>query len=260
VLSGDKQGLLELSNVTRRFGGVVAVNDLSMTINKGVIHGLIGPNGSGKSTTFNLIAGAVAVTAGSITYKGEKITSVPCYRRAALGIGRTFQATDLFDEFTTEENLSVAATLRHRVNFWSTVFRTESYRAEEQKIAAIVDNLIKTLRLSQVRGLMVRDLPHRHQKAVALGNALASQPELLLLDEPAAGLTHVEMDEMMSIYRDLQSSGLTILLVEHNMRAVMGLCDQITVLNQGKKIAEGTAAEISRNEAVVEAYLGIAKT
>jgi branched-chain amino acid transport system ATP-binding protein len=248
--------ILRLDAVSRHFGGISAVDDLSMSVSRRSIHGLIGPNGSGKTTTFNLISGEIPLSNGSIFFKGRNITGSRPHRMAQLGIARTFQATDLFPEFSVLQNFNVAAHLRSPTGFWSSVFRTPQDTCTQRKTRQRVDTILERLHLMEVRDMIVGDLPHRHQKAVALGNALATEPELLMLDEPAAGLTHHEIEEMMSVYRSLCDEGRTILIVEHNMRTVMALCNRITVLNQGKKIAEGTPSEVARNDLVVEAYLG----
>jgi branched-chain amino acid transport system ATP-binding protein len=248
--------ILRLDGVTRRFGGVCAVDDLSMRVSRRSIHGLIGPNGSGKTTTFNLIAGEMAPSNGAIFFKGRNITGSPPHRIARLGIARTFQATDLFPEFSVAQNLMIAAHLRAPMGFWSSVLRTPRYATARGKMWQRVDAILERLRLIEMRDMIVRDLPHRQQKAVALANALATDPELLMLDEPAAGLTHQEIEDIMALYRSLCDEGRTILIVEHNMRTVMTLCDRITVLNHGRKIAEGTPSEVAKNELVLDAYLG----
>jgi branched-chain amino acid transport system ATP-binding protein len=248
--------ILRLDGITRRFGGVCAVDDLSMRVSRRSIHGLIGPNGSGKTTTFNLIAGEIAPSSGAIFFKGRDITGSPPHRIARLGIARTFQATDLFPEFSVAQNLMIAAQLRAPMGFWSSVLRTPRYATARGKMRQRVDAILERLRLIEMRDMIVRDLPHRQQKAVALANALATDPELLMLDEPAAGLTHQEIEDIMSLYRSLCGEGRTILIVEHNMRTVMALCDRITVLNHGRKIAEGMPSEVANNELVLEAYLG----
>jgi branched-chain amino acid transport system ATP-binding protein len=254
--SDQSEIVLQLESVSRRFGGVIAVDDLDMSIRRGTIHGLIGPNGSGKSTTFNLISGEIPVSTGRIFFKGKEITGLHSYQMAGLGIARTFQAADLFPEFTVRENLAVASSSRSAGGFWDVLLCSASYRRSQREIERWAGAILERLGLSDVADLLVRELPHRHQKAMAFANALATDPDLVMLDEPAAGLTHQEMEEMSAFYRSLRDEGRTILLVEHNMRTVMSLCSRITVLNQGMKIAEGSPSEIAANPVVIEAYLG----
>jgi branched-chain amino acid transport system ATP-binding protein len=248
--------MLELRGVVKRFGGVVAVNHLTMSIGAGEIRGLIGPNGSGKSTVFNLICGVLAPNAGAIVFRGRDITGRSPHHVAAVGVSRTFQATTLFSEMTVEENLHLSSHLRAVGGLWGNLLWSPRYRAGERAARRWTAELLHDLRLAHIAHRVVRDLPHRDQKAVVLGNLLATGAELLLLDEPFAGLTAQETNEFMELIRQWRHRGKSILLVEHNIRSVMGLCDGITVLNHGAKIAEGTAAEIKQNAQVIEAYLG----
>jgi len=249
--------LLELREVSRNFGGLVAVDQLHMKVAQGTIHGLIGPNGSGKSTTFNVISGIHRATAGQVFFKGQDITGIRPHDLARKGISRTFQATDLFPEFTVKQNIVLSAELRMAAGPWGILACSRRYRRSENEIAEWAEEIMDGLQLTPARDMIVRDLPHRDQKAVALANALVTGAELLMLDEPAAGLTAQEMEEMMRLFRMLRDGGKTLLLVEHNMRTVMGLCDTITVLNYGRKIAEGSPDEIADDEEVIEAYLGV---
>jgi len=248
--------LLELRGVSRRFGGLQAVADLSMTVAQGSIHGLIGPNGAGKSTVFNLITGVIALSAGEILFKRERISGLPPSEVCRRGIARTFQATALFREYTVLQNVLVGA---HRLAVprlapalaWSRAYREHERRARERGRA-----LLESLGLTAVAGQVAGQLPHRDQKALALAMALATGAELVILDEPLAGLTDQEKAETLSVLRRLRDGNVTVLLVEHDMKAVMGVCDTVTVLDHGVRIAEGTPREIQTNAAVIEAYLG----
>jgi branched-chain amino acid transport system ATP-binding protein len=217
---------------------------------------LIGPNGSGKSTAFNVVAGIYVPTAGRVFYRNQDITGLKPHKVAGRGIARTFQATDVFPDLTVWQNLVAASELVAETGFWATVFAARRYQRKHNAVIESAESAIAMLQLGHARDLVVRGLPHRDQKAVALANALATGADLLMLDEPAAGLTAREAEELLGTFRCLRAAGKTLLIVEHNMRAVMGVCDRITVLNQGLKIAEGTPREIASDERVIEAYLG----
>ena len=248
--------LLELRGASRRFGGLHAVADLTMTVVPGSIHGLIGPNGAGKSTVFNLITGVIPLTAGEILFKRERISGLRPSEICRRGIARTFQATALFREYTVLQNVLVGAHLLARAGLvptlrWSRAYRERERRARERGYA-----LLAALGLGAVAGQVAGQLPHRDQKALALAMALATGAELVILDEPLAGLTDQEKAETTAALRRLSEQNVTVLLVEHDMKAVMGVCDTVTVLDHGVRIAEGTPREIQTNAAVIEAYLG----
>ena len=248
--------LLELAGVSRRFGGLLAVADVSMTVAPGTIHGLIGPNGAGKSTVFNLITGVIPLTAGRIHFKGERISGLRPSEICRRGIARTFQATTLFREYTVLQNVLVAAHLATTPGLGPALFWSRRYREREQRARDRGRALLDALGLTTVAGQVAGKLPHRDQKALALVMALATGAELVILDEPMAGLAEQEKAETTRVLRRLREQGVTILLVEHDMKAVMGVCDTVTVLDHGLRIAEGTPREIQTNPAVIEAYLG----
>ena len=248
--------LLETKDLTKRFGGLAAVNVVTMQVNKGEILGLVGPNGAGKTTLFNLISGFFRPTRGKIVFKGDDVTGLKPNQIAERGIARTFQASNLFKTRTVWENVLIACHLQFHTGFLKVLLNTPFARSEEKEMRQKALNLIESMGLSEVKNEFAVNLPHGHQRMLGVCLALAANPELLLLDEPVAGLSVEETLAFMHRVKELRDKGITILLVEHNMRAVMGTCDRIAVLNYGKKIAEGSPGEIRENKDVIEAYLG----
>jgi branched-chain amino acid transport system ATP-binding protein len=250
--------LLEVRGLTKYFGGLASVNDLDFHVKRGETLGIIGPNGAGKTTVFNLISGALPPSRGRILFKGENITGCNASVTARKGIARTFQLANLFNDKTVLENMSMAFYLESKFKLRSAVFNTSSLRERERNISRKSHELIEFVGLGGMADKPVKALPHGHRKCLAFAMALAASPELLLLDEPVAGMNTAETAHMIDLIRVvLNETGVTILLVEHNLRVIMDLCKRILVLNFGTKIAEGSPDEIREDQRVIEAYLGV---
>ncbi|MDP6683947.1 MAG: ABC transporter ATP-binding protein [Desulfobacterales bacterium] len=251
--------VLELTSVTKYFGGLAAVDDLDLEINKGEIVGLIGPNGAGKTTLFNLITGVLRVTEGNIRFEDKNITNKKPCLIAEHGIVRTFQETSVFPDFSVMLNIIAACHLNPRIGFLESIFRTSKYHEKEEHIVERAMEIMQFAGLWEVKDVPAKSLPHGYKKILGIAIALAARPKLLLLDEPLCGMNAAEVVRTNTLIRKAWESSITLLLIEHNMKATMSLCQRIVVLSFGMKIAEGPPQQIKKDRKVIQAYLGAAR-
>ena len=248
--------MLKIEHLTKRFGGLAAVNDVSTVIEAGKINAIIGPNGAGKTTFFNLISSMHKPTSGTITFNGRDVTSLRPDQVAQLGVARTFQATSLFDKASVLDNLIVGHRLRTRSGLWDVLRGSSRLREEERVCREKARDALDFVGLSHIAHRLAGDITQEERKRVAFALALATDPQLLLLDEPAGGVNPEETEGLAQLIRKFVRHGMTVALIEHKMGMIMSLADKILVLSYGEKIAEGTPEEIRRNPAVIDAYLG----
>jgi branched-chain amino acid transport system ATP-binding protein len=253
----ERAKVLEVDHVTLRFGGLTALDDVSFDIREGEILGLIGPNGAGKTTCFNVMTGVYEPTSGAVRFLGKSLVGRKRHQITKLGVARTFQNIRLFGAMTALENVMVGADARHRTGLLSALFRLPLHRREEQEGHEEAMRLLRFMGLEKRADELASSLSYGDQRRLEIARAMATKPKLLCLDEPAAGFNPQEKATLMDLIRRVRDQGFTVLLIEHDMRLVMGVTDRIVVLEFGKKIAEGTPAEIRDNPAVIAAYLGV---
>ena len=248
--------LLEVTNLSRRFGGLLAVQDLSFSVSDGEILGLIGPNGAGKTTVVNLVSGMIMPSSGKVSFNGEDVTRASPHLRARLGLVRTFQSTTVYGNQTVRENALRGAYLHQFPGSFAAFFNTRHAKELRSKTVDRVERLLQWLGLEEFADTDASAMPYGHQKTLGIVIALAAQPRMILLDEPVAGLSAEETDHVRDTIKRVREQGITVVVIDHNMRFISGLCDRLVVTSQGRKIAQGTPKEALANPLVIEAYLG----
>lgn len=248
--------MLSVKSLTKRFGGLTAVHEVSFDIQPGEIFAVIGPNGAGKSTLFNMMTGTLKPTWGKVFIGQEQISGLQPYRIVAKGVARTFQTTSLFDQLRVIDNMMIGYKWRTRLGFWNTLLHTPRWKAHQAEAFLKSMEMLEFIGMADKSEQFIPTLSQEEQKRLAIGIALVSQPKIILLDEPTGGLIQEETDRITRLIEKIRDKGITVCLIEHKMQMIMGLADHIAVINYGEKIAEGTPDEIKNNKAVIEAYLG----